>query len=321
VTAEAASGLRGVVTRELRLVDAEGAAKPVALTAAVIRAPDGRPLRLAVQVVDVSERLRWEADRQRIQADLAAELERAGEKIRAERQRTTDLVGMLSHDVRQPLGVITGFCELLLDGWESLADAKKRREVARVSRAGTAMMHLVEEVLTLTEIDEGGPLPRPSAVWMAGAVEEAVAAQADGIRVDVEPGVAVLADARHLQQILANLLGNAHKYGGPQVRVQVGRLDQTQVEICVADTGEGVPEEFVPHLFERCSRAERGVAPTLTGTGLGLYIVRELVEANGGTVRYEPNRPSGSRFVVELPTAPASLIADPSDKNHITALP
>jgi PAS domain S-box-containing protein len=301
--AEAASGQRRGFTRELRFVDAAGGPRPVALTATVVRDVDGLPLYFAVQAVDVSERHRTQVEL----TARAADLERANATIRAAQQRTTDLVGMLSHDVRQPLGVITGYCELLLDGWEHLADAKKRREVARVSRAGTAMMHLVEEVLTLTEIDEGGPRPRPGVIPMDEAVAEAVAglgsAQADGIRVDVEPGVAVLADARHVQQILTNLLSNARKYGGDQVRVQVGRLDRAQVEVCVADTGEGVPEEFVPHLFERFSRAGSGVAPTRTGTGLGLYIVRELVEANGGTIRYEPNRPSGSRFVVELRAA------------------
>jgi len=142
---------------------------------------------------------------------------------------------------------------------------------------------------------------------VADAVDGLVAGPAEGIRVDVEAGIAVLADARHLQQILTNLLSNARKYGDGQVRVQVGRLDRAQVEICVADGGEGVPDDFVPHLFERFSRAQSGVAPTRSGTGLGLYIVRELVEANGGTIRFEPNRPSGSRFVVELPADPARV--------------
>jgi PAS domain S-box-containing protein len=312
--AEAGTGRRRAFTQELRLVDAAGAATPVVLTGAVVRSRAGRPLYVAIQVVDVSERHRFAADQRRIRLELterAADLERANEAMRAARQRTTDLIGMLSHDVRQPLGVITGYCEMLLDGWEHLADAKKRREVARVSRAGTSMMHLVEEVLTLTEIDEGGPRPRPSAIAMDEAVEDAIAGlgrvQTEITRVDVEPGVAVLADARHLQQILTNLLSNARKYGGGNVRVQVGRLDRAQVEICVADTGEGVPPEFVPRLFERFSRADSGVAPTRAGTGLGLYIVRELVVANGGTIRYEPNRPSGSRFVVELPADPARV--------------
>jgi PAS domain S-box-containing protein len=310
---EPASRQRGF-SQELRFVDARGEPKPVAMTATVVRGADGRPRYLAVQAVDVSERYRWEADQRRIRVELttrAAEFESANDALRAAQQRTTDLIGMLSHDVRQPLGVITGYCEMLLDGWEHLPDAKKRREVARVSRAGTGMMHLVEEVLTLTEIDDGGLRPRPGAIPMDVAVEEAVAGlggpQVEGIRVDVEPGVAVLADARHVQQILANLLSNARKYGGGQVQVQVGRLDRAQVEICVADAGEGVPEEFVPHLFERFSRARSGVAPTRAGTGLGLYIVQELVTANGGTIRYEPNRPSGSRFVVELPADPARV--------------
>ena len=182
-----------------------------------------------------------------------------------------------------------------------------------ISRAGTRMMELVEEVLTLTEVEHGGLRARRSGIAMENALDEALGSLSDELRartrVDVEPGLAVLADARHLQQILVNLLSNAHKYGGEdaEVRVQAGRLDNALVEIVVSDAGEGVPPEFVPHLFERFTRAGSGVAPTRTGTGLGLYIVGELVEANGGSIRYEPNRPTGSRFVVELPADPARV--------------
>jgi signal transduction histidine kinase len=144
---------------------------------------------------------------------------------------------------------------------------------------------------------------------LAEALDTLGAGQRPRTRVDVEPGLGVLADTRHLHQILVNLLSNAHKYGGEEaeVRVQAGRLDTALVEVVVADDGEGVPPEFVPHLFERFSRATSGVASTRTGTGLGLYIVRELVAANGGTIRYEPNRPHGSRFVVELPVDPTRV--------------
>jgi PAS domain S-box-containing protein len=302
-------------TEEVRLVDTLGRPKPAALTATLVRGADARPLYFAMQAVDVSERHQWAAEQQRIRVELttrAAELERANDIVRAAQQRTSDLVAMLSHDVRQPLGIISGYCELLLDGWELLADDKKRSEVARISRAGSAMMQLVEEVLTLTEVDQSGLRPRRSPIAMDAAVEQAVAGLGAGfeteLRIDVEPGLAVLADARHLQQILINLLTNARKYGGHgPVQVQAGRLDNARVEVCVCDSGEGVPAEFVPHLFERFTRATSGVAPTRTGTGLGLYIVRELVEANAGTIRYEPNRPTGSRFVIELSADPARV--------------
>jgi PAS domain S-box-containing protein len=314
--ADAVAGTRRGFTTELRFVDAMSRALPVALTATLVRDGDGRPLYFATQAVDVSERHRWAAEQRRIQVELtsrAGDLERANEAIRAAHQRTADLVAMLSHDVRQPLGVITGYCELLMEGWQVLGEEKKLREVGRIARAGTRMMELVEEVLTLTEVDQGGLKARRSSINMEEALDEALgglgAGQRPRTRVDVEPGLAVLVDTRHLQQILVNLLSNAHKYGGEngEVLVQAGRIDNALVEVCVSDTGEGVPPEFAPHLFERFSRATSGVAPTRTGTGLGLYIVRELVEANGGTIRYEPNRPTGSRFVVELPADPARV--------------
>lgn len=312
--ADVVAGTRRGFTSELRFVDAMSRALPVSLTATLVRDLHGRPLYFAAQAVDVSEKHRWAAEQRRIQVELtsrAGALERANEALKTAQQRTADLVAMLSHDVRQPLGVITGYCEVLLEGWQAMGDEKKLREVGRISRAGGKMMELVEEVLTLTEVDHGGLRARRSGINMELALDEAVAAlsldQRPRTRVDVEPGLAVLADARHLQQILVNLLSNAHKYGGDEVRVQAGRLDNALVEICVSDNGEGVPPEFVPHLFERFTRAGSGVAPTRTGTGLGLYIVRELVEANGGTIRYEPNRPSGSRFVVELPADPARV--------------
>lgn len=314
--ADAVAGTRRGFTSELRFVDAMSRALPVALTATLVRDADGRPLYFAAQAVDVSERHRWAAEQRRIQVELtsrAGDLERANDALKAAQQRTADLVAMLSHDVRQPLGVITGYCEVLLEGWQLLGDEKKLREVGRIARAGSKMMELVEEVLTLTEVDHGGLRARRSGIGMEEALDDVLdglgADERPRTRADVEPGLAVLADARHLRQILANLLSNAHKYGGDEgeVRVQAGRLDTALVEICVSDCGEGVPPEFVPHLFERFSRATSGVAPTRTGTGLGLYIVRELVEANGGTIRYEPNRPTGSRFVVELPADPSRI--------------
>lgn len=312
--ADAVAGTRRGFTTELRFVDAMSRTLPVALTATLVRDGDGRPLYFAAQAVDVSEKHRWAAEQRRIQVELtsrAGALERANDALKAAQQRTADLVAMLSHDVRQPLGVITGYCEVLLESWQAISDEMKLREVGRISRAGTRMMELVEEVLTLTEVEHGGLRARRSGIAMEVALDEALGALSIELRartrVDVEPGLAVLADARHLQQILVNLLSNAHKYGGEDVGVQAGRLDNALVEVCVSDDGEGVPPEFVPHLFERFTRAVSGVAPTRTGTGLGLYIVGELVEANGGSIRYEPNRPTGSRFVVELPADPARV--------------
>jgi len=126
---------------------------------------------------------------------------------------------------------------------------------------------------------------------------------ADGdVTVTVCGPATALVDRGHLQQVLANVLGNAAKYGEPPVEIHVtGRTDA--VELRVADSGRGVPPEFVPHLFDRFTRAKTGSATTRKGTGLGLFIVHQLVTANAGNIRYEPNRPSGASFVIRLEPA------------------
>jgi PAS domain S-box-containing protein len=309
---EAVAGRRRGYSLEKRFLHADGHTVPGSLTTALLRDDRNRPMHFSTQVVDISERHRLAEEEQRARDELTAravELQRANHALQDAQQRTADLVAMLSHDVRQPLGVISGYCDLLLESWEHTDERQKRRDLSRIAQAGTGMMQLVEEVLTLTELDNADLQPRRAPIVVVRAVEQAIAGlfldQRDGVEVAVEPDVLVFADARHLQQVLINLLSNARKYGGDgEVRVDAVRLGDT-VRIRVADTGEGVPAEFEPHLFERFSRAERGVAPTRQGTGLGLYIARQLVEANGGAIRHERNEPHGSRFVVSLPTAVA----------------
>ena len=110
----------------------------------------------------------------------------------------------------------------------------------------------------------------------------------------------MLADPRHLNQILTNLLGNAFKYGTPPVEVTVGGDDDV-VDIEVRDHGAGVPAGFVPYLFDRFTRADTPASREKKGTGLGLYIVRQLAEANGGTVTYRDHPGGGGCFTVHLP--------------------
>jgi signal transduction histidine kinase len=135
------------------------------------------------------------------------------------------------------------------------------------------------------------------------AVRDAVAAQGappEQVITAFAPDKTIgLADPTHLELILANLLGNAPKYGAPPVTVTVDD-DREHVHIRVSDQGEGVPASFVPHLFDRFTRAETGVATTKTGTGLGLYLVRQLADASGIQIGYQPNKPRGSTFTLTL---------------------
>ncbi|GIJ48726.1 hypothetical protein Val02_56120 [Virgisporangium aliadipatigenens] len=299
---------RGFVT-EKRYVHADGHDVPVLVHCTLIRDERERPVHFTTQVVDISERRRLEQERERGRAALAEharDLEAANRELRTAQQRTADLVAMLSHDVRQPLGVINGYCGLLLEAWEHADEAEKLRDLNRIKGAGATMMQLVEEILTLSELDNADVRPRQAPIRVDAAVAQALAGlyteRRPPVPVDADGGLAVFADARHLQRILVNLLSNARKYGGDEVAV-CARRGGDRIAIAVCDRGEGVPPEFVPHLFERYARAERGVAPTRSGTGLGLYIAHRLTTANGGTLHFEPNEPNGSRFVLTLVAA------------------
>jgi signal transduction histidine kinase len=111
----------------------------------------------------------------------------------------------------------------------------------------------------------------------------------------------LLTDPLRFQQMLSNLLGNARKYGAPPFLVRI-TSQGSQVSIDVEDNGPGVPEDFRPHLFQEYSRAP---GTSARGTGIGLFVVRALAEAQGGSVTYAPRDPQGSVFTLTLPAVPA----------------
>jgi signal transduction histidine kinase len=198
----------------------------------------------------------------------------------------------------------------VIEDWDTITDARRREFLARVSAAAGRMTILVEDILALTHLDAGTIEPRRATVDVVQAVTEAISQLPGGdgdlvvLTVPGRPASAVI-DPGHLQQILLNLLGNAVKYGSPPIDVGVTSTDEG-IEVTVADHGEGVPEEFVPQLFQRFARATTGTAVNKKGTGLGLYIVAQLAEVNDARISYRPNRPTGSCFTVRLTAAPAA---------------
>ncbi|HEX8631910.1 MAG TPA: PAS domain S-box protein [Catenuloplanes sp.] len=307
--AEVIAGRRRGFRLAKRYLHSDGRVIHVEVTSTLLRDDSGQPLHFVTQILDVSERHRLQEQQERIQdalAEQAAELRRANAELQHANRRIADLVTMLAHDVRQPLGAIAGYCALLLDGWQDSSDAEKQTDLRRLATAGRSANQLVEEVLTLTQLDADAARPSTTRVWLVSALATAVdvlpALDRAAITIDTPADLVVLVDPRHLHQILVNLIGNACKYGAAPIRLASVRHGDA-VEVSVSDAGQGVPTEFVPRLFDRFTRASTGVAPERQGTGVGLYIVRQLAEANGASIRYQPNRPHGSTFVVRLPGA------------------
>jgi PAS domain S-box-containing protein len=270
------------------------------VTTTLIRGKEGQPQYFAMQIIDMTERRVLERQRQRNEAELAQH----AEQLQHANAQMADFLAMLTHDVRQPLTNIVGSGELILEDWAATDDDTKRRYVHRMTTSGHQASNLVGEILTLAQLDAGALVARPVRLDVAHAVRETVTAYGvasdEPIAVVAPDQCTALADPTHLQLILGNLLGNATKYGGPPVTVTVTN-GTDHVGIHVADHGEGIPDAFVPHLFDRFSRAETGVATTKTGTGLGLYFVHQLAHASGLTVEYRPNQPNGAVFTLVLP--------------------
>ncbi|MBM4436828.1 MAG: HAMP domain-containing histidine kinase [Actinobacteria bacterium] len=216
-----------------------------------------------------------------------------------------NLFADLAHEMRTPLTVIEGNAQAMLDGvYERTAENLS----AIVSRA-RGLHRVVEDIRDLSLADVGQLKIAPEPVDAVQAAEEVVrdlgpAATAKGVSLVARgpAGIALRADPARLRQVLSNLVDNAvrHTPSGGSISVSVdvaggrGRLE-------VADTGEGIPTDDLPHVFDRFYRADRSRSRDSGGTGLGLAIVRALVEAMGGVVSVASTPGQGTRFRVELP--------------------
>ena len=231
------------------------------------------------------------------------ELERL-ERVRQE------FLSNVSHELRTPLTAIVTFVETLEGGaLEDPEDA--RRFVSIIGRNAGRMRTLIEDIMELSAIESGGTKVEARPVLLYHLLHEtlrALAAKADacGVSLDneVAPDTVVYADPRRLEQMLLNLVDNAIKFSRRGGAVTVTHERGERDRISVTDTGEGIPAEHLPRIFERFYRVDRARSRELGGTGLGLAIVKHLARAHGGEVRVRSAPEEGSTFSVELPPEP-----------------
>jgi PAS domain S-box-containing protein len=279
-------------TAEYRVCRPDGTVREVHSRGRTERDASGLVVRLTGTVQDVTE------------ANQAArELTRVNEQLVQVNQLNADVLGMLGHDVRGPIGVILGYAEELDEGWEDNPEAERRSYVHTIRSAGLRLRSLVDDILSLATLDAGRIEPRLGDHDLADLVRDALAdvPGAEAVEV-VGPGaVPVRCDGFHVRQIVVNLVSNALRYGDPPVQVAVQR-DEGGTRVIVSDHGPGVPVQFVPHLFERFTAAG---GPGVSGsTGFGLYIAARLAQVNGGTLTYSRGPGGvGARFALQLPTS------------------
>lgn len=251
------------------------------------------------------------------EAHVAAEALRQRERARAERQAQAQAMSRISHELRTPLNAVLGFAQLLRlrqgrDDGEPEPDRDQRaRWLAHIDEAGRHLLALVDDVLDLSTAQAGTLRMTQQAVLLAPFVERTLpllAAEALGHGVDLQCGPvsgAALADPVRLRQVLINLLSNAIKYNRPGGWVQLSAAgDGATVVIRVADSGLGIAPDRLQQAFEPFNRLG-AEASGIDGSGIGLAIVKVLVEQMGGSVQAHSRPGQGSEFSVRLPQAPA----------------
>jgi len=242
-----------------------------------------------------------------------------------------EFLATLSHELRTPLTPILAWVSQLRRG--TLDPDRVVRALEAIERNARAQVHLVDDLLEVSRIISGKMRLEVKAVRLADVIEPAIeavrpAAMAKDIRVvkAFHPGVhPIRGDAQRLQQVAWNLLSNAIKFTPEHGRVEVQLAPaDTHVELSVRDTGQGISPAFLPHVFERFRQGDASTRGTHGGLGLGLAIVRHIVELHGGSVRAESaGEGQGATFTVRLPlqvaARPVSAPARPPETQPPTA--
>jgi signal transduction histidine kinase len=207
-------------------------------------------------------------------------------------------IATAAHEIRNPVSVLMGVAETLTIHGAELTDEERGRLLAAIGRQTRLLDSMTADLLAAGQAQHGTLAVQLEKVDPADIVRSVVDDAFDITLVnDSHP--MVVTDPLRLQQMLGNLISNARKYGEPPFEVRVTAA-RSHVSIAVEDSGAGVPEGFRPRLFQEYSRAPGSRAH---GTGLGLFVVRALAEAQGGSVTYAPRDPHGSVFTLSLPSA------------------
>lgn len=319
-TVHSAGFVRG---HETTCTDARQHQVAVELTATRLTDLAGTDLGMSVILRDVGERKRRAEEIQRLNESLSAqvaartralaenveELARANAELHALDQMRSDFVSLLAHQLRAPLTNMAGAVERIQTDCDMM-NPTCLRMVGILTQQTQRLDRLAREVLSAAAIESGQLALHPEPVSLLPIVQqvaEQMRARSRGraFRLPTKPGLPlVFADRDRVAEVLANLCDNADKYSPPNKDVLIeASADQTDVTLSVRDFGPGVPPHALERIFERFYRTDNSDAQPAYGYGLGLYICRRLVEAQGGHIWAENHPEGGAVFSFTLPTA------------------
>ena len=303
------------------LIAKDGTEWPIDDLAAPIRGEQGEILGAVLVFRDISERKRMEKEQERL---LSTALTAQKEAEQANRLKD-EFLATASHELRTPLTAVVGWSRMLRTG--KLDAENSARALEAIERNATLQTKLIDDLLDVSRIITGKLTLDRRPIEIAHVVSDAVntvrpAADAKNIAIetsfDAQAGP-VLGDANRLQQVMWNLLSNAVKFTPKNGRIEVAlQRVNSEVEISIGDSGEGISSDFLPYVFDRFRQGDGKTTRLHSGLGLGLAIVRQLVELHGGTVKAQSDGPGrGSIFKLRLPVLSINSVpgskTDPSD--------
>ncbi len=252
----------------------------------------------------------WQINRQAVDENLAV-IELINQTAEADISRAhTDFVANASHELRTPLSAIIGYVETLSESGDSLDSPTSQKFLGTIEREALRLQSLISDLMSLSRVEaEKHDLPQ-QLIELSDLTERAVfdaagSQREDRIELSLKANPCVKGDRQQLEQVVRNLVDNALKYGADEtpVAVELDFARDGMARISVADQGEGIAPEQLPHLTRRFYRTDPGRSRASGGTGLGLAIVKHIVERHRGRLNIDSDLGKGTRVVVRLPLA------------------
>ncbi len=290
--------MKTITTYEINIITKTGKELPILITGVPIIENDKLVGKLGV-ITDISSIRSTQAEiRQK-----NVELERAN-------KTKSEFLANMSHELRTPLNAVIGFSEILL--MESMGELNEKQKdyIKSILESGEYLLNLINDILDLSRVESGQMIFEPSEFYIKDAVEQSIAIIKEralkkriNIHVEYDETVSTIyADERKIKQVLYNLLSNAIKFtpSGGNVTVRIN-MHGSNVLFTVEDSGIGIPKELIPMLFQPFSQLHPAHESTHEGTGLGLTIVKSIIELHGGDVWVESTPAKGSQFYFTIP--------------------
>ncbi|MBV1893298.1 MAG: HAMP domain-containing histidine kinase, partial [Ilumatobacteraceae bacterium] len=229
-------------------------------------------------------------------------------KLHSMAELRTEFVQNVSHEMRTPLTNILGYTELLLLGDLGQLDAQQLKTMTVVEINGRRLLDLVDDLLMLTRFDANPVHAEQSEIDLTEVIEgalETIRPVAERARVtvtfDLEPGLLVMGNVPQLERVAINILSNAVKFTPCDGLINIGLTRAEDAVLTICDTGVGIPSDDLERVFDRFFRAENALEQAIPGTGLGLIIAREILDAHDGSITLESEIGRGTAVTITIP--------------------